>query len=196
MELQMNETLPNQINFAALQMANELTADYGSCKQCILLFIGAEDESQLYNIEISNPGSAKTFGIRHVVRNGNDYTAIDILEGLTVLGGLAWIEQNIDGLLSVISGGLFLIRTVMKATTVELSKEDASVVWSLYKLGGSATEPDLLRTWRSVVAGTGLVDASVTGKKLKARLRNLEDLGCVKFLKDRIVFAEPVEIEA
>jgi hypothetical protein len=191
----MTETLPHQINLAALQMANDLNADHADCKQWILLFVGAEDEAQLYNLELSDPGSAKTKGVRHVLRNGRNVTVIDLMEALTSLAGLVVIKQNIDGLLSAIAGGLFLIRTVQKATTIELSTEDASVVWALYQLDGSAKKEDLLNAWSDVVSGSQIVDAMVTPQKLEAHLAHLKDLGCVKEIGRHVLFAEPVELE-
>lgn len=191
----MTETLPHQINLAALQMANDLNADHADCKQWILLFLGAEDEAQLYNLELSDPGSAKTKGVRHVLRNGRNVTVIDLMEALTSLAGLAVIKQNIDGLLSAIAGGLFLIRTVQKATTIELSTEDASVVWALHQLDGSAKKEDLLNAWSDVVSKSQVVDAMVTPQKLEARLVHLKDLGCVKEIGRHVLFAEPIELE-
>lgn len=191
----MNETLQYQINLAALQMANELNADHTDCKQCILWFVGAEDEAQLYNLELSTPSTAKTKGLRHVLQNGRNVTIIDFVEALTSLAALESIERNIDGILSAVTGGLFFIRAVQKAMTIELSTTDASIVWSLYQLGGAANKDELLVTWHKVVSESQIVDAMVTMKKLEVRLAHLKDLGCVLETDGRVLFSEPVEIK-
>ena len=192
----MTDSISHQINRAALQMANDLNENHERCKQVILLFVGAEDEAQFYNLVMSDEGTAKTKGIRHIVHNGKNVTVLDLLDGVTTLAGLAFLQKNIDSLLSAIAGGLFLIRAVQNATSVELSNQDASVAWALYTLGGSAEQQALLDAWRDIVEASDIVDASVTTSKLKARLANLIELGCIKLQGTMVTFAEPVEVKA
>lgn len=192
----MHSLLSKKTNEAALLMSNEIGADYDDCKACILLFLGAEDEAQLYNLELKNPGEAKTRGVRHIVRNGENLTWVDLAEALTTIAGLAFLKQNIDGTISAIAGGLFLIKFIKNATTVELSASDASVVWALHQRGGTCKREDLLFTWGDVVSESSTVDATTTREKLDARLQGLIELGCVREVGGYIMFAEPVEIEA
>lgn len=191
----MTNSLPHDINEAALAMANEIGISHADAKIWILQFVGAKDEAQLYSLEIGAPGSAKTKGARHVIRNGREVTLLDLAEAVTSLAGIAFIQQNVDYALSAIAAGLYLIRTIKKATTIELSSADASVVWTLHELGGEATESELLNAWHGVVAASALVDATVTSEKLIARLDQLNQLGCIHRSGDKIVFAEPVEYE-
>jgi len=191
----MTESLPHKINLAALQMANELNQDHAKCKELILYFLGSKDEAQFYNLELTDQGTARTKGVRHVLRNSRKITIFDLGESLTILAGLEFIEQNIDTFLSIITGGLFLMRIIKNATTIDLSAEDASVVWALHTLGGLANKEKLLKSWGSIVSESEIVDATVTPEKLKARLNHLKELGCILESGNQVYFAEPVEFE-
>ncbi|MDE4914926.1 hypothetical protein [Methylobacterium sp. 092160098-2] len=192
-----DEPLSELVATAALEMSEVYDQDYDVCKGYILFFLGVEDEAALYNLRIKKAGEASSTSIRHVIKNSKKVRAVDIIQAMAAISGVAVAapdQQKVS--LAAVTAGLYFVKAFRNAVTVTLEPADASILWSLNRVGNDAPIPELLADWRHVVAGSGEIDADTSDIKLAARLRKLEELGCVSVVGGHVSFAESIASES
>lgn len=182
---------------AALEMSEDIDRDYGSCKQYVLIFLGVDDEAALYNLRLRKVGEANSTSIRHVVENTKKVRALDIVQALATISAVAVEAPDKQKVfLAAVTAGLYFIKAFRKASTLKLEPADAAILWSLNRLRGDASIPELLEDWRHVVAASDEVEADTSEVKLIARLAQLEELGCVSVEDGRVSFSESIAEES
>jgi hypothetical protein len=187
------EPVVDLVAAAALEMSTAYGADYDICKSYVLMFLGVEDDAALYHLRIEAEGEASSTSLRHVMRNAAKVTVVDIVQALVTVASVAFAQDAIKFCLAATNAGLFFIKAFRNAVTVTLDPADAAILWALKRLGNHAPLDDLHREWRNVVAESDGVEATTSAAKLKARLIELEKLGCVFVADGRVAFAETIE---
>lgn len=179
---------------ATLDMSQDFNVPYLACKEMMLGLLQLDEEA-LYNIGINKDGSATTRSLRHVMRNAREVEAFDLSEALLVAGevALASQEEPMRAWLGYATAGLYLVKTIKKATEYKIEAEDASILIALCQLEKASDRTSLLRQWKFVVAESPFVDAPATDEKLSSRLEFLANLGCLQVDGDVIRLVETIE---
>ena len=192
-----DESLSEIVAAASLEMSEAHETDYDICKSYILFFLGIEDEDELYNLRLKTAGDAESSSLRHVIKNSKKIRVVDIVQAVTTVSAVAVAAPDKQKVtLAAVTAGLYFIKAFRGATSIKLEPADASILWSLNRIGNDASISDLLADWRHVVAGSEDVDADTSEAKLNARLRKLEDLGCVSVADGRVSFVEDIADES
>lgn len=182
------------VAIAALEMGDELEADYDLCKQHVRTFLGIENEEGLHHIVLSSEKDVSSVAARHVLRNAKKVRVVDLVQAMTTLGALALASgEPVRFGIAAANAGIYFLKAFRNAVTVKLDPLDGALVWALVQGGNHLDRPELLRLWQRTVAESGVLDGDTSEAKFDTRLRELEKLGCVFQADGKVSLAEEVQ---